>query len=254
MFSFEQWILPGLAGVAFLQGLAGSLHCAGMCGPFVHSLNSRGSSLIINIVYNFGRSLSYVGIGLILGLAGSGVNAFFASPVAAVLGGLLIAYFGLTYLFPGRLGARWFMHLPAGFARFFGRLLGRAGDGEPSATANIVPSFLFGLVSGLLPCGLLYPAYALALSSGGILSSAGIMFAFSLGTYPALLAVGLSSGMIWRRMQTPALRVVMGTVMILLGVFMIYHRLYHPHVHGDSGHVPGDGPESHHHMHHSGEL
>lgn len=252
MFDLEHWILPGLAGLAFAQGLAGSLHCAGMCGPFVHSLNSRRSSIFVNIVYNFGRSVSYVSIGLVLGLAGAGANAFFASPVAAIAGGLLIAYFGLTYLFPARFGARWFLHLPAGFTRFFGRLLGRAGDADPdqaSTASNILPSFLFGLASGLLPCGLLYPAYALALSSGQPLSSAGIMFAFSLGTYPALLAVGLSSGWIWRRMQTPALRVVMGTLMILLGVFMIYHRLHHPHVHGESGE-----PATHEHMHHSGEL
>ncbi len=59
---------------AFLLGLVGSVHCAGMCGPLVIALaRSRSQSLHAStgrLVYHLGRAASYVLMGLALGLIG----------------------------------------------------------------------------------------------------------------------------------------------------------------------------------------
>ena len=59
---------------AFLLGLAGSLHCAGMCGPLVLALaKARPRTMREStgrIFYHLGRVASYCLLGLVLGLLG----------------------------------------------------------------------------------------------------------------------------------------------------------------------------------------
>ena len=59
---------------AFIIGLVGSLHCAGMCGPLALALPSAGSSasayLTGRLAYNLGRMLTYCALGIIFGLFG----------------------------------------------------------------------------------------------------------------------------------------------------------------------------------------
>ncbi len=224
-------------GAALLQGFLGSLHCVGMCGPFVHALNSQpGSSFAINLSYNLGRTLSYMSVGLLLGLTGAGANAFLFSKAAALFGGLLLLYFGLAYIWPARFPgpARW--HVPARLTRALGSLLN-------TREHRVENALLFGMASGLLPCGLLYPAYGVALSAGDPGAAALVMFVFSLGMYPALFVAGYSSRTAWARLNSGALRYAMGALMIGLGVFTIYWRLAHPHDHSQHGAAAGVSEE-----------
>lgn len=46
---------------------------------------------------------------------------------------------------------------------------------------------------GLMPCGLVYAAFGLALASGSPLRGALVMAAFGAGTAPAMIATGLAS-------------------------------------------------------------
>jgi len=218
-------------GAAFLQGFAGQLHCVGMCGPFVHALNSeREKPILANSAYNLGRSLSYMSVGFLLGIFGATLNRGFFHYAAAILGGLLIVYFGLAYLFPGRLPHLAHLRLPKPVQKALGGLVrGHEGGGVVERSA------LMGLASGLLPCGLLLPAYGLALGLGDPLAGAFAMFAFSLGTYPALFGFGLSSSAVWQRVQRGWLRYAMGLLMIGFGAFMIYQRVWNPHDHHHHG-------------------
>ena len=52
--------------------------------------------------------------------------------------------------------------------------------------------YALGVVLGFLPCGLLYGALAAAAAAGSALAGALAMLAFSLGTVPALIAVGVA--------------------------------------------------------------
>ncbi len=224
-----------LFSAAFLQGLLGSWHCPGMCGPIAHVLHGGGGrTLSVTLLYNFGRTVSYFAVGLALGLAGGALNTFFLSQFAAVLGGVLIVLFGFTYLFASGPGA--LVAMPEFAVRGLGTLL-KNGAGRLSV------AFVFGTLSGLLPCGLLYPAYALALGSGQPLLGATAMVFFSLGTYPAMLAVGTGSAWFWKHLRTPVIRRGFGLLMIVFGLGTIFVRVYMPHDHG------GHGAHSDHELH-----
>ena len=80
---------------AFMLGLVGSLHCAGMCGPLALALPPAGNSTLGyvggRVAYNLGRIITYCAMGLIVGLIGkslllAGVQRW----VSIVLGVLLI--------------------------------------------------------------------------------------------------------------------------------------------------------------------
>src|SRR5678815_5852412 len=64
-----------IIGPAFMMGLAGSLHCIGMCGPLALSLPVSHSNNLSRIsggfIYNSGRILSYTSMGLIFGSLGN---------------------------------------------------------------------------------------------------------------------------------------------------------------------------------------
>ena len=90
-----------LLSAAFVQGLAGSVHCIGMCGPFALVLSGpEGRRPLVIFLYNLGRSFAYTLMGLTLGFIGGKANEFFAGPLAAIIGGGFIILFGLSYLFP----------------------------------------------------------------------------------------------------------------------------------------------------------
>src|SRR5947209_1839744 len=62
---------------AFIMGLAGSVHCAAMCGPLALATpmagSSKNSQLLSCLVYNSGRLLVYALLGLVFGIIGKSV-------------------------------------------------------------------------------------------------------------------------------------------------------------------------------------
>src|SRR5579872_7443616 len=70
--------------MAFFLGLAGSLHCVGMCGPLALAVPMRGvgggmtvpmrpGRYLAPVVYHAGRIVTYMLGGLLFGLLGRGV-------------------------------------------------------------------------------------------------------------------------------------------------------------------------------------
>ncbi len=58
---------------ALMLGLAGSLHCVGMCGPIALALprpTNPGALIPGRLLYNIGRMLTYAGLGLLFGWMG----------------------------------------------------------------------------------------------------------------------------------------------------------------------------------------
>src|SRR4051812_5646429 len=59
---------------AFILGMVGSLHCAGMCGPLALALPATGSNassfIAGQIAYNGGRILTYCFLGVVFGIIG----------------------------------------------------------------------------------------------------------------------------------------------------------------------------------------
>lgn len=222
----------GIIGTAFLQGFLGSLHCVGMCGPFVYIFNAQksGSGFLRNAVYNLSRSVSYTIVGVILGSIGFGLNTFFLSDLAAIIGGGLIILFAFSYILPGQFGKLLSGTLPSGIYRGISGVLKKFEN-------KTLLAMVLGLISGLLPCGLLYPAFALAILTGSPLYGGLVMLAFSFATYPTLFALGLLSQTILTKLQNFRYRIVLGTVLLLLGMYTISHRSQINFAEGDDCHT-----------------
>lgn len=206
-------MILALAGGAFLQGLLGSLHCPAMCGSFAHTLGATQGRWSVLIAYNVSRSISYAAVGMLLGLSGTAVNYIVTTGAAAIAGGVLLILVGLAVLFP-RFSV---FHIPGFIVRPLTGIM-KSGRGARVTAAG------FGLLSGFLPCGVLWPAYVLALSAGVYWIGALVMVSFSLGTYPAMMLIGLTGGFMRGKLSQPGWRLAFASVIVLFGLFTIWQH------------------------------
>jgi len=170
---------------AFLLGLVGSLHCAGMCGPLALALpvagNSRGAFVLGRLAYNAGRVVTYACLGAIFGLVGQTAALAGLQRWLSLTAGILI----LIGLFASaRLG------LAAPITRSVAAL--KSGLGALLRRRSLGALLLLGLLNGLLPCGLVYVACAGAAATGAIHRAIENMVAFGLGTVPLMLGMTLA--------------------------------------------------------------
>jgi sulfite exporter TauE/SafE len=169
---------------AFLLGLVGSLHCAGMCGPLAMAVpvlgRSRGAIIASRLIYNFGRIVTYALLGVVFGLIGQTFAlAGFQRWVSLIAGALILIGLFAT----GKFATGIPMTRMVGRLKYaFGRLLQKR---------SIRSLFSLGLLNGLLPCGLVYVAATVAMATGSLLGGAGYMAAFGAGTVPMMFGFGL---------------------------------------------------------------
>jgi len=194
---------PLLLG-AFVAGLAGSPHCALMCGPFAAACGRTASGLG---AWHAGRITAYALLGAVAGAAGAAIPG--PPWVPAVFAAVFLTWFaaGLAGLVPEPR-----LVFPA-LARS-GSLL-REDRGAPAR-------YLFGVVNGFLPCGLVYAALGLPVALAAPLPGALAMAAFGAGTLPLLSVAALGL-----RRATPATlgaRRVLAVVVLILGLWSIAFR------------------------------
>ena len=174
-----------LAGL--LMGVVGSFHCVGMCGPLALSLPlnnaTKSTRLVAILTYNLGRAFTYFLLGLILGFAGSRMMLIGYQQWLSITMGILILVLllGAKFLPPVKLFTPLQNRLKKTLAVFFIKAKSPTG------------AFAFGLLNGLLPCGLVYMAVASALIIGNYFQSGLFMAAFGLGTMP-LMALFMLTG------------------------------------------------------------
>jgi sulfite exporter TauE/SafE len=211
----------------FAASVLGSLHCIGMCGPFVAFYSggdgSRGvRRLLSHGAYSGGRLVAYVTLGLGAGSVGAALDLAGSMAgfqrTAAVIAGSVMVVWGLLALLQIR-GVRLFAH------RSDSRSSGWIQRGFALITSKppLVRATAVGLLSGLLPCGWLWAFLVTAAGTGSWTGGALVMAAFWAGTVPALLAVGLGAQMVAGplRRHAPA---VTAMLLIALGVFAIVTR------------------------------
>ncbi len=178
--------------MAFSAGMAGSVHCLGMCGGIVTALalSSRevgvSRRFTFNLCYHLGRVTTYTLLGLLVGFASQAGMVTELKPHLRWLflaANLLVLFIGLCTAFGLRsLGISTLDGSALGFIR---SLLPRI-----AANASVLAAVPAGLLMGLLPCGLLYGVLISAATSGSPLSGGSMMLSFGLGTLPALLIYG----------------------------------------------------------------
>jgi len=170
---------------AILLGVVSSLHCAGMCGPLMFALPIRDAAparrLVSLVVYHGGRILTYGGLGLIFGLAGRRIQmAGFQQWFSILLGVAILITVGWQTF-----GKQ--VWQPAVIKRF------HAAIGNMILKLWKAPGldslFLLGIANGLLPCGMVYLAVAISMTSGTAGAAMLYMIFFGVGTLPMLLAV-----------------------------------------------------------------
>ncbi len=229
------WLLT-----AFVMGLLGGTHCVGMCGglssAFTYALpeaSRRGIALVgWQLLYNAGRLLTYMLLGLLAGILLSGLQ-----DLGSV--GTAIRWFaGLFMMLLGAYLAGWFQALAA-----LERLGGPLWRWMAPLRQRLLPirhpaqAVAAGMLWGFLPCGLVYSAMALAITRAEPLQSALVMLAFGLGTLPTLLATGTASAQLRRVLQRPGTRQTAGALVILFGLWTIIgpELMHHGHQHGGAG-------------------
>lgn len=87
--------------------------------------------------------------------------------------------------------------------------------------ASLPQAFLFGMVWGWIPCGLVYTALALAATSGDILTSMLTMLTFGLGTLPAVAGSGMVSSFITRLSNLQTTKQIIGMLLVLVAIFSL---------------------------------
>lgn len=219
---------------AFATGLAGSLHCLGMCGPLVivysmHLTSGKGgapvshnsffSTLGHHTAFQIGRIAAYS----LMGGAAAGIVHFSTLSSAmqgiripvSIAGGCIMIFCGLVIL----------KIIPAGaFIRLFSggstSVISHA-TGRLLSSQQILLKAALGVSVGFLPCML---SWAMVLKAGltaNIAAGVSTMILFGLGTAPALLLTGLSASLISVKTRLIGERVA-GFSVIVMGVMILW--------------------------------
>ena len=200
----------------FLAGLSGgAVHCLGMCGPFVMAQVSatlervpaermgemhrlRGGLLV---PYHLGRMTTYTALGVLVAVLSQSVAVVWDLRWLAFALLVLAATVFVVQALKG-----WGVPLP-------GYIVGRAGGN--GATAEMLGrlaaplfrqptgwrGYLLGVMLGFIPCGLVYGALAASAASDSVLGAVVVMLAFSLGTMPGLMGLGVAGQLAATRLR-----------------------------------------------------
>jgi sulfite exporter TauE/SafE len=231
-------------GVFLLVGLLGGAHCLGMCGPLVTMYSERlsgaedrreheGGRGVLTLyevrqhaLFNFGRTVSYAAIGGLFGLAGAlvfdaaSLVSAVGTTVRAVTGvgvGVAILAVGARYTL-GQQGGHSLLNTGL-FSGVYGRLTAHVDD-----WVNGPGIVGLGLVHGLLPCPILYPAFLYVFARGSPGLGVVALGTLGLGTFPTLFLYGTvvqSVGATHRARLHRAL----GAAFLLLGWIPLGHGL-----------------------------
>ncbi len=222
---------------AFLTGLAGSLHCLGMCGPLViaYSLQLRtdgqraapasaaswSHGFIHHFAFHLGRVTTYGLLGAFgawLVRAGGLWESILSIRTAATFGGgALMLLFGLALL----------KVIPLSFSVAPSGQAGKVPGGfirRNLASRSLSSRALLGFTTGFLPCMLSWAVIVRAAASGNPAVGFFFMVVFGLGTLPVLFFTGLSASILSFRVRLAGERVAalsviaMGLILILKGV------------------------------------
>jgi len=206
---------------AILMGLAGSLHCAGMCSPLATAVTRNRPFLLSTILYNSGRVLIYALLGAMAAALGSFIDLSPYQQVISIVLGCLFILAGLGFQN---------MRLP-----LIGRAITSFTFNLKNAFASIInqksstTTFMLGMINGMLPCGLTYLALSACLILPSTIDGFLFMIFFGLGTWPVM--VGLTKLMNFAMLKNRfSLARFSKIAMVLIGCTLLMRVWWgHPH-------------------------
>lgn len=203
-----------------MGGLLGSSHCLGMCGGFAAIIGMRTKSLATNLreqlIYSGGRLTSYAALGGVAGFVGKRFTD--SIPTFINVPAILCLLAGAFLIREGALASGLIRRKISGVSSagclmrpIFSSMLRQPG---------IWNTYSAGMLTGLLPCGLVYAFVSLAASSADLLQGIGTMLAFGCGTLPLMVATGCGVGLLsWPARQR--LWKVAGWSVLLTGILTL---------------------------------
>ena len=202
----------------FLLGFLGGFHCVGMCGGIIASVSiGRGGASWSGItLYQASRIVTYI----FLGIVATTVGIVFLKAGTFADGQKLLTFVAgiLIIVLSFQLGG-W---IPEKFG-FISKVI----KIPPSVIGGVSEEnssyywMLLGFFNGLLPCGLVYAALALALEKADLINSATIMFIFGLGTTPWLFGVAWALKQIKPATRSRFIKIA-AVAMALFGLFLVF--------------------------------
>jgi sulfite exporter TauE/SafE len=216
--------------LVFLGGLIGSAHCVGMCGGFAVSIGLGSSGLGANLqrqlIYTAGRIFTYSFLGVMAGYAGfwlAGKASLWINAQAALsmTAGVLLTGQGLLAmgLLPRWCWPQLRRRSPCLAGTFVGPFLS-----SPRATHIL----LAGVLTGFLPCGLVYGYLALASSSASVREGLLTMSLFGAGTAPLMVLAGAGGSLLSNTRRRSLLHIsaicvtVTGLISIARGILFVH--------------------------------
>jgi uncharacterized protein len=209
---------------AFLMGLIGSLHCIGMCGPIAMMLpadKSKQSRFIVGrILYNFGRIVTYSILGLTIGLIGEQISFLIPQKILSIFIGFLIIF---IFIIPPKWQNRLSI-LPRinKFNNFIKSLLSVFYK-----KYSFISQFTFGLLNGLLPCGMVYAALSGAFLMNHAWQSMLFMTLFGIGTLPMMLSFSFFWNVV-RKFFSFQPKIIFTFSYIILAILLIFRGINLP--------------------------
>ncbi|MEY4803844.1 MAG: hypothetical protein RL331_357 [Bacteroidota bacterium] len=204
--------------IGFLIGLQATIHCVGMCGPLALAApidrSQRKRAIWGSVTYNLGRIGTYTYLGFLFGLLGISAAWIYGIQVLSVLAGL---FFIGTALFGSLETWYVFRQITAKVGHFNARLFPKIKN-----VPRAFRPFLFGLLNGLLPCGMVYLALLYALTSPNAFEGMLRMFFFGLGTLPVMFFIPLIGQERFYRMFTRSTQTVF---LVLIGLLLVLRGL-----------------------------
>lgn len=207
---------------AIIMGLAGSLHCAGMCSPLAMAIAKSNPFVLSRVVYNLGRIFTYGLLGALVAAAGSLVQLSPYQTVVSLTMGVIFLLLGLGGITRVRipLVTSGMERMTSWLKRLFGATL---------QSKSFMATFSLGMLNGLLPCGLTYLALSACLILPNMQEGFMFMLFFGLGTWPVMIGMTwiLNIGFIKRALNLTRLSRV---ALIFVGCLLV-GRVWMTHQH-----------------------
>jgi sulfite exporter TauE/SafE len=194
--------------------------CGGVCSAlsFALPVEDYWRRWFIILGYNIGRITSYVLMALLI----SSINLLLAEQLNPSVFQEYLTFLrvssGVVMVMMGLYVANWWLGLQV--IEKIGQRIWRA---VVPLTKSILPvrrlpvAFVYGMVWGWLPCGLVYSALVLSITQTSIAGTSATMLAFGLGTLPALFLSGVLASKLSAMLNKSAYRMVFGAFVILFG-------------------------------------
>lgn len=210
---------------AFLIGLAGNVHCIGMCSSIITifsislSKDKQKYLLFYNLYYNLGRLIGYILINVVaftLGVVLIKILKIENLSFLKLLSGLtlLIISFYLLNIINliksiEKLGFNIWNHVNTYSKLFF-------------PVKHPFQGIILGIIWSHVPCGLVYSTVIWSTSSGSLFKSIVLILFFWVGTLPSMFGLGLFPTKIKKITDYNRTKIFLGFIFLIFGTYNMY--------------------------------